>query len=201
MNKENSSKNLDYSIIDNTKEDDYEYIIDSKNILKIESTKKLNEEFGKYFGIQIDTSEEDIINQSTNSSMTNSVGNTNIDNNIQKLMFIFTEKLFPTCNLDGFQIIGLSMLKKSENESKICTFLINEEYRKKGYSKFMLEDSYEYLGTERPLITIPKKRLDEFSEIIESYGWVASETTDEYYSPEVIFNSPKVLKKNNSLVY
>lgn len=31
--------------------------------------------------------------------------------------------------LDGFQIVGLSMLKKSENESKICTFLINEEYR------------------------------------------------------------------------
>ena len=41
MNKDNSSKNLDYSIIDNTKEDAYEYIIDSKNILKIESTKKL----------------------------------------------------------------------------------------------------------------------------------------------------------------
>ena len=29
LNKDNSSKNLDYSIIDNTKEDDYEYIIDS----------------------------------------------------------------------------------------------------------------------------------------------------------------------------
>ena len=97
--------------------------------------------------------------------------------------------------LDGFQIVGLSMLKKSENESKICTFLINEEYRKRGFSKLILEDSYEYLGTERPLITIPEKRLDEFSEIIESYGWVASKTTNEYYSPEVIFNSPKVLKK------
>lgn len=97
--------------------------------------------------------------------------------------------------LDGFQIVGLSMLKKSENESKICTFLINKEYHKRGYSKLILEDSYEYLGTERALITIPEKRLDEFSEIIESYGWVASETTNEYYSPEVIFNSPKVLKK------
>ena len=64
--------------------------------------------------------------------------------------------------LDGFQIVGLSMLKKSENESKICTFLINEEYSRRGYSKLILEDSYEYLGTERPLITIPKKRLDEF---------------------------------------
>lgn len=65
----------------------------------------------------------------------------------------------------------------------------------KSYSKFILEDSYEYLETERPLITIPKKKLDEFSKIIDSYGWVASETTNEYYSTEVIFNSPKVLKK------
>lgn len=94
--------------------------------------------------------------------------------------------------LDGFQIIGLSMLKRTEDESKICTFLIDEEYRKKGYSKMILEDSYDYLGTEKPLITIPEKRLDEFSKIIEAYGWVPSETTDEYYSPEVIFNSPKV---------
>jgi hypothetical protein len=147
MNKDNSSKNLDYSIIDNTKEDDYEYIIDSKNILKIESTKKLNEEFGKYFGIQIDTSEEDIINQSTNSSMTNSVGNTNIDNNIQKLMFIFTEKLFPKCNLDGFQIskkLGTKYIKKiNENKNKLeeCInyFFYNKQILK--YSGFINLDS------------------------------------------------------------
>ena len=99
--------------------------------------------------------------------------------------------------LDGFQIVGLSMLKRTADESKICTFLIDEEYRKKGYSKMILEDSYDYLGTEKPLITIPEKRLDEFSKIIEAYGWVPTETTDEYYSPEVIFNDPKVLKRGH----
>ena len=99
--------------------------------------------------------------------------------------------------LDGFQIVGLSMLKRTEDESKICTFLIDEEYRKKGYSKMILEDSCDYLGTERPLITIPEKRLDEFSKIIEAYGWVPTETTDEYYSPEIVFNDPKVLKRGH----
>ena len=99
--------------------------------------------------------------------------------------------------LDGFQIVGLSMLKRTADESKICTFLIDEEYRKKGYSKMILEDSYEFLGTEKPLITIPEKRLDEFSKIIEAYGWVPTETTDEYYSPEVIFNDPQVLKRGH----
>ena len=87
------------------------------------------------------------------------------------------------------------MLKRTEDESKICTFLIYEEYRKKGYSKLLLEDFYELLGTEKPLITIPEKRLDEFSKIIEAYGWVPTETTDKYYSPEVVFNNSKVLNR------
>ncbi len=97
--------------------------------------------------------------------------------------------------LDGFEIVGLSILKKTEEEAKICTLLINEDYRKKGNSSIILEDSFEFLETEKPIITIPEKRLDEFSKIIEAYGWEATSTSDEYYTPEVIFNSPKVKRK------
>ena len=98
--------------------------------------------------------------------------------------------------LDGFQIVGLSILKKDEKESKICTFLVNEEYQKNGYSKILLEDSFKFLETDKPLITIPEKRLDEFSKIIVDYNWIVSSKTNEYYSPEVIFNDYKVLKKS-----
>ena len=97
--------------------------------------------------------------------------------------------------LDGFQIVGLSMLKRTNDEAKICTFFIDEEYRKRGYSSLLLEDSFGYLGTESPIITIPENRLDEFSKIIEAYGWVPTETTDKYYSPEVVFNNSKVLNR------
>ena len=90
--------------------------------------------------------------------------------------------------LDGFNVVGLSMMKKDELESKICTLLINEEYRKKGYSKQILEDSFEYLGTDKPLITIPENRLDEFKNIINTYEWKETKIITDYYSPEVIFN-------------
>ena len=96
--------------------------------------------------------------------------------------------------LDGLEVVSLSTLKNSD-EKKICTLLINEDYRKKGYSKQILEDSFKYLVTETPLITIPTKRLDEFSKIIDAYHWKETDRTDEYYSEEVIFNDPKVLKK------
>ena len=93
--------------------------------------------------------------------------------------------------LDGLEVVSLATLKNTD-EKKICTLLVNEDYRKKGYSKQILEDSFEYLQTETPLITIPTKRLEEFDKIIDAYHWSESSRTDEYYSEEVIFNSPKI---------
>ena len=97
--------------------------------------------------------------------------------------------------LDGFIVAGLAILKKDITEAKICTLMINEEYRKKGYSKELLESSFDYLGTDKPLITIPTNRLDEFQKIITAYSWKESIRTDKYFTEEVIFNHPKQLRK------
>ena len=98
--------------------------------------------------------------------------------------------------LDGLSVAGLAILKKDLEEVKICTLMINEEYRKKGYSKELLESSFNYLGTDKPLITIPSNRLEEFSKIIDFYGWVENDRTYKYLSEEVIFNEPiKRVKK------
>jgi hypothetical protein len=88
--------------------------------------------------------------------------------------------------------VGISILK-NDDEKKLCTFMVNPEYRKKGHSKLLLEDSFEYLNTEKPVITIPEFRLVEFSSIIDAYGWEASSIIDNYYSKEIEFNGPKQL--------
>ena len=107
----------------NKPEEEYVYIIDSKNVLEIDKQKNFGEEFGKIFSPQLDTSEEDIVNQSINSSITNSVGNANIESNVTKLINIFTEKMFPKCNLDGYLIskkLSSQYFKKIEiNKNKI----------------------------------------------------------------------------------
>lgn len=97
--------------------------------------------------------------------------------------------------LDGLTVAGLAILKKDFEESKICTLMISEEYRKKGYSKELLESSFEYLGTDKPLITIPSCRLDEFKDIIDAYDWKEDSRTGMYLSEEVIFNSSHDSKK------
>ena len=96
--------------------------------------------------------------------------------------------------LDGFEIVGISVLK-NDLEKKLCTFMVNPEYRKKGYSKLLLEDSFEYLKTEKPIITIPEFRLDEFSSIINAYEWEKSSVINNYFSKEVEFNGGKKLVK------
>ena len=113
LNKKENIKQIENIINNNEtiKEEEYAYIIDSKNILKKENLKNMNENLFKFCGLQLDTSDEDIVNQSTNSSINNSVGNASLDNNAQKLMHIFTERLFPIVLL----IVGFITFKDFVN--------------------------------------------------------------------------------------
>lgn len=90
--------------------------------------------------------------------------------------------------LDALSIGGLAILKKDIDEKKICTLLISEEFRKKGYGKLLVEESFEFLGTSKPLITIPAFSVDKFSSIIKAYDWKESCRTSDYLSEELIFN-------------
>ena len=96
--------------------------------------------------------------------------------------------------LDGLEVAGLTILKKTIEEAKICTFMINEDYRKKGYSKILLEDAFSYLGTDKPIITVPTNRLKEFQSIIDSYNWEEVKRHNEYFTEEVVFN--RALKRS-----
>lgn len=101
---------------------------------------------------------------------------------------IFTETGEIIFYLDAFTIVGLTVLKRDTDEKKICTLMINSEYRMQGYAKELLEDAYNFLGTTKPVITIPEFRMSEFDRIIEEYGWVKSGETGIYRSNEIIFN-------------
>lgn len=90
--------------------------------------------------------------------------------------------------LDGLSIVGLSILKKDINEKKICTLLVSDDFQKRGYGKLLLEDSFKFLGTTKPLITIPAYSVDRFSSIISAYNWKESCRTNAYLSEEIIFN-------------
>ena len=90
--------------------------------------------------------------------------------------------------LDGFMVQGLSILKKTDDEKKICTFMVDKPYRNNKIGSHLLEESFKFLGTETPKITIPENKIDQFNYFINRYNWKDTNVLDKYYSPEIEFN-------------
>lgn len=95
------------------------------------------------------------------------------------------------CLISG-NVAGVSFLKKDQSERKICTFLIVEGYRGNTISRKMLEQSFKYLGTTKPLITIADYKIPMFRHIIKEYNWELTQTMDKGYynntSREYVYN-------------
>lgn len=89
------------------------------------------------------------------------------------------------------KIIGISSLKKTNEEKKICTLFILEPYRNRGIKNLLLNKSFLYLETEKPLITISEEKLNIFQKTIEEYHWRLTEIVEGIYrnnSKEFCFN-------------
>jgi hypothetical protein len=54
-------------------------------------------------------------------------------------------------------ICGVMILKKYKKEKKICTLYIEKNFRNKKIGSQMIKKSFEYLETNKPLITIPEE--------------------------------------------
>ncbi len=95
------------------------------------------------------------------------------------------------CTIEN-NIAGVAFLKKDEDERKICTFLVLQEYRGKHVATEMLEHAFTYLGTTKPLITIADYKLPMFEHIINKYNWELTQTMNEGYynnsSRELVYN-------------
>ena len=66
--------------------------------------------------------------------------------------------------------------------------LVDEPYRNQKLGSQLLEKSFEYLNTDKPVITIPEANRKQFDYFIKKYGWKENEIIDDYYSPEIVFN-------------
>lgn len=89
------------------------------------------------------------------------------------------------------RIVGFVSLKKTKEEKKICTFYVGKNFRKNKIGTILVEKAIEYLETEKPLITMPLSKLNEFTRIGEKYNWEISDIKENMYrlnNPEVIVN-------------
>ncbi len=89
------------------------------------------------------------------------------------------------------ELTGIAILKKTEKEKKICTFRIHEKYRNHGIGTELFEKCFEYLGTNKPIISISLDRKEMFESHIKNYNFVETQELKDYYkkgSIEYVYN-------------
>lgn len=95
-----------------------------------------------------------------------------------------------SCIVDN-NVVATSILK-NDDEKKICTFLVLDEYRRRGIATKLFELSFDYLGTTKPLASIADYKLDMFHKIINKYNWEQTEVLPKgFYNndyEEIVFN-------------
>lgn len=99
---------------------------------------------------------------------------------------------------DYNEIIAMACLKKTEDEKKICTIYVKDEYRGLGIGTKIIDASLNWLGTTKPLITISEYKLDMFNWLIEKYNWQVTDKVKGLYNDkykEYCFNGTILKKK------
>lgn len=86
---------------------------------------------------------------------------------------------------------GVAFLKKTIEEKKICTFYVAEHGRNIGIGRALMQASFDYLETDKPLITMPSEKVIYFLAYMYKYNWKINQIIDGYYVKnidEVVFN-------------
>lgn len=97
------------------------------------------------------------------------------------------------CESDIFDIKGVSILKKTEEENKICTLRVVNPYRHQGIGICLLKKSIELLEDSKPLITVSGIHMKEFSPFLKKQGFILKDKVKSLYRRgcyEYFFNVP-----------
>lgn len=108
-----------------------------------------------------------------------------------------SEREILICEKD-FRIAGVAILKWDEDEKKICTLRVAKEFQKQGIGKRLMELSFEWLQSDRPLITMHKTKQREFSALLKYYGFELEQQQKNYYhvfNTEFVYNGVLPRKK------
>ena len=104
------------------------------------------------------------------------------------------------CEKD-FQLAGIAILKSGICEKKICTLRVDRRFRNLGIGGKLIELSLEWLGDDKPLITVQKYKEPQYRSLFSRYGFELEQENRNYYrlfSTELAYNGELPSKR---LVY
>jgi hypothetical protein len=91
----------------------------------------------------------------------------------------------------GGKLAGVAICKRSDIESKLCTLWVAPEARGRGIAADLAGGAFAWLGTIKPLFTVPAERLAEFQGLLRAWSFSDHVACSGMYRPqrvEHVFN-------------
>ena len=88
-------------------------------------------------------------------------------------------------------ITGVTILKNTSCEKKICTLRVDKRFQKNGIGTSLLLDSFDYLNTQKPIITLNSAKEPQFKSLFTYFGFKKVEEYRNLYgfgSKEISYN-------------
>lgn len=81
-------------------------------------------------------------------------------------------KLLLAVEGDLLTIVGIAILKNSEEEKKICTLRVSRDYQRRGIGTALLKRAIQELDDPLPLITVSDAQINAFKPFLEKHEFV-----------------------------
>ena len=72
---------------------------------------------------------------------------------------------------DLLHLSGCSLLKNGPDEKKLCCLFVDPNYRKMGIASKLIENTFQVLETDKPVMTVSEQNLSQLLPLIKLYGF------------------------------
>lgn len=100
------------------------------------------------------------------------------------------ERLILTSMVDGV-LAGVAICKRTEAERKLSTLWVAPGARRQSIAATLASEAFAWLGTDRPLFTVPEERLPDFRGLLRCWSFSEPVAYCDLYRPdkvEYVFN-------------
>lgn len=84
-----------------------------------------------------------------------------------------------------YTLAGCSLLKDEPDEKKLCCLFVDPTYRGQKIASKLVEDSFEVLNTNKPVMTVSQQNLGMLQKLIDRYGFELTSVKESVYKPGV----------------
>ena len=85
---------------------------------------------------------------------------------------------------DIFNVVGVAIIKNTEEERKICTLRVSEPYQRQGIGSNLLQRAVQELKTPLPLITVSEIYLKDFKPFLYKHGFKLKDKVKSLYKKD-----------------